>query len=97
MKQQSVFFLILFVTFLVTPVVVSYLNRGDKVLVVSVLEEENTGKGFNQNFEKDVKLISSILIINTFLTEQKTALFFHNNSIECSVYLDPVSPPPRLV
>ncbi len=94
MKIKVYFFLLLFVTFLVTPVVVNLLHNKDSKVVFAMSEEENP-KDFKIEFKKDFKHDHNLIAFYS------VELKLRNNRIDghiirdYSIYIDPVSPPPR--
>ena len=94
MKTKVYFFLLLFVSFLVTPVVINLLNNNGNKVVFAITEEENT-KDFKIEFKKDFKLDRDLLSLYSPIFELRRTTINRYSLRSYSIYLDPVSPPPR--
>ena len=94
MKAKAFFFLLIFAAFLVVPVVINMLSDNGNKIVVAITEEENT-KNFKTELKKDFRVDRNMLP----LYSSEIKLSKNNNSAyiisSYSIYLDPVSPPPR--
>ena len=94
MKVKVYFFLFLFVAFLVTPVVVNLLHDNGKKVVFAINEEENS-KDFKVQFKKDFKLDNNLFSLYSVALKLRNNLIGGDDIRDYSIYLDPVSPPPR--
>lgn len=85
----------LFVAFLVTPVIVNLLKSDGDTVLVAVLEEENS-KNVNVELKHDNQFVYDWdnLIPLLGLQEQSPSYKYHRP--DYIIFLDPVSPPPRL-
>lgn len=95
MKTTGFFFLMLFVTFLVTPIVVNTIKGdGDSVMVV-ILEEENF-KNSNFNIKTDIQFYYDLDRLVPLVELQDQSQTYEYNRSDYTIFLDPVSPPPRM-
>ena len=96
MQVKAFFFLFIFAAFLAVPIVVNMLSDSGKTLVVALTEEENT-KSFKTEFKKDFRLDRTIF--SFYASEIVSGKKCYSNYVltAYSIYLDPVSPPPRQV
>jgi len=95
LKTIGFFFLILFVTFLVTPALVNtFKGDGDPVVVV-ILEEENL-KNSNFNIKSDLQFYYDLDRLVPLVELQDRAQTYEYNRSDYTIFLDPVSPPPRM-
>lgn len=94
MKIKSLFLLILFVTFLGTPTLITYLDESvDISMAFTASEEENSVK--NQIvFEYNIQDSNSGSISIHFLQEQAAFNHFYKDGANLIV-LDVLSPPPK--
>lgn len=95
MKIKSFFLLILFLSFLATPTIVTYLNQSvDVSMAFTANEEENSAK--NQIvFEFNIQDSNSESISIHFLQEQAALNHFYKDGAKL-VVLDVLSPPPKV-
>lgn len=95
MKTASFFFLMLFVTFLVTPLIVNLLKNDGDAVIVMILEEENS-KNTSLKLKQDNQFVYDWdnFIPKWGLQEQSPNYKYHRP--EYIIFLDPSSPPPRL-
>lgn len=92
LKAKVYFFLFLFVGFLLAPPLINLVKSDSDVVVASFVEEENTPDG-KLSFEKFVtKEDFSIAFLED--VEERLAPNGYNH-FSLTIYLDPVSPPPR--
>ena len=95
MKTTGFFFLLFFVTFLVTPVIVNaFKGDGDTVTVV-ILEEENL-KNSNLNPKLDFQFYYDLDRIVPLVELQDQSPIYNYNRSDYTIFLDPVSPPPQI-
>jgi len=97
LKYKSIFFLVIFTSFLLTPVCIQILNHDiDVVTFFSMNEEENHDKNKTDNqiktsFQKDASLENSS---HFFLSSLLNTRYLSNWD---KVYFDPTSPPPERI
>lgn len=94
MELKSYFLLFLFLSFLATPTVVTYINESvDVSMAFTASEEENSAK--NQIvFEYNIQDSNSESISIHFLQEQAALNHFYKDGANL-VVLDVLSPPPK--
>lgn len=94
MKKVSYLLLLLFLAFLFTPTVVTYIDKNiDVTLAFTASEEENTSKtqpGMEYNIQETNPYYTSI----HFLQEQSLYNHFYKEGFGL-VFLDVISPPPK--
>tara|TARA_R110000765_G_scaffold260307_1_gene360529 strand:- start:1961 stop:2344 length:384 start_codon:yes stop_codon:yes gene_type:complete len=96
LRAKSYFFILLFIAFLVTPPLVQILKAGDDNSSISFIEEENNTDG---KFELEKKL--EVFSKENFAIEFLEIIInrvqpYSSQDLAMSIYLDPVSPPPRM-
>ena len=96
LRVKSYFFILLFIAFLVTPPLVQILKAGDDNSSISFIEEENNTDG---KFELEKKL--EVFSKENFAIEFLEIIInrvqpYSSQDLAMSIYLDPVSPPPRM-
>ena len=97
LRLTSIFLLIVFTSFLVTPAIISLSgNRADVSTFFSMNEEENSNKLPQANFTFVIEKIQSNIESLEFLKNQKNNSNYHINDYS-NVFLEIVSPPPRTV
>ncbi len=96
MRLVSVLLLIVFTSFLVTPAIISISDKqADFSTFFSMNEEENSNKIPTSNFVFVFEKIHSNIESLKFLQKQKTKDNFQIDRYS-KVFLDVVSPPPRI-
>lgn len=95
MKTKACLFLFIFISFLVTPTVVSIMNHEvDISYIFSLAEEENKkGEKVGKEVELDTGSNSDVFFGNELF--KITFFAFFNLSIK-AIYLNLISPPPKL-
>ncbi len=96
MRFISIFLLIVFASFLVTPAVIGICgHQADVSTFFSMNEEENSAKSPKVISEFHFNDSKSSLVSIQFLKKQKTKFQYYLNNYKM-VFLDVVSPPPKL-
>lgn len=96
LRLTSIFLLIVFTTFLVTPAVISIAgHQADVSSYFSMNEEENSLKLPKLISEYQVNDSKSSLTAIQFLKKQKNNFQYYLNNYKM-VFLDVVSPPPKI-
>ncbi|WP_347373565.1 hypothetical protein [Aequorivita sp. Q41] len=96
MRLSSIFLLIVFTSFLVTPAIITISgNQADVSTFFSMNEEENSVKLPKLVSEYQVNDLKSSLAAIQFLKQQKNNFQYYLNNYKM-VFLDVVSPPPKL-
>ena len=93
--KTTVFLLILFFTFLVTPVIVNAFKGDGDTITVIILEEENL-KNSNLNPKIDFKFYYDLDRIVPLVELQDQSPIYTYNRSDYIIFLDPVSPPPQM-
>ncbi|RXG18087.1 hypothetical protein DSM03_101767 [Leeuwenhoekiella aestuarii] len=96
MISKSYFFIIIFVSFLVTPFVVSILQQDDYDYALTISEEEKSADG-TYDFEKDLKVKQDFVVYYYEQSERFLQPTFYQGFLLSSGYLDPVFPPPKSI
>lgn len=96
MRVKSFFFLVLFATFLVTPIIVSLIQDNEKTLVISMTEEEKSTNNAYE-FEKDVKISIGSFAFNLLRFEDNEVSNYEYNNKAHIVYIDLLYPPPKFI
>ncbi len=97
MRVVSILLLLVFTSFLVTPAIISLSGqKADVSTFFSMNEEENSNKMPKSNFVFVIEKIHSNIESLKFLKKQKNKDGFQINNYS-KVFIDVVSPPPRLV
>lgn len=94
MNKIAIFLVVLFVGFLVTPTLITYLDESvDISMAFTASEEENSAK--NQiGFEYNVQDSNTSTISLHFLQEQAALIHFYKDGAKL-ITLDVLSPPPK--
>ena len=96
MRLTSLFLLIIFASFLVTPAVIGICgHQADISTYFSMNEEENSAKSPKVISEYQFNEHKSSLVSIQFLKKQKTKFNYYLNNYKI-VFLDVVSPPPKV-
>ncbi|MFI8377674.1 hypothetical protein [Leeuwenhoekiella sp. NPDC079379] len=80
--------------FLVTPAVVSIVQKDAKSLVIPMTEEEKGSNTANE-LEKNTKITHDYLVFSFIEFKEQKAIVYTYNQFAYSIYLDPASPPPK--
>lgn len=97
LRLTSIFLLIIFTSFLVTPAIISISgNQNDYSTFFSMNEEESSNKMPKSNFVFDTEKIQSNFESLEFLKKQRNLDGFQIDNYS-KVFLDVTSPPPRMV
>lgn len=89
------FFLILFIAFLATPPLVNLIESGGELKISMVLEEENNNDSNKTKKNSEIFIKSTNSYVFSDFEQDILAIKIAKLNFY-SVYLDPVSPPPRL-
>ncbi|MCM4154887.1 hypothetical protein [Gramella sp. AN32] len=96
MQLKGLLFLLIFTAYLATPPVVNYFKANGEISMATI-DEEPSGCDDNSETQKKIEIFNKM---NTFTNNfDHSGLFvalFLKSSLNSSIYLDPVSPPPRL-
>lgn len=96
MKATGYLFLLLFIAFQATPIVMNLLKANSELFVIAMLDEEDihdTELQLQDELLSEFKADTSI----NFLEFHKVKTNFSYYKTDYGVFLDPVSPPPRLI
>jgi hypothetical protein len=92
---KGVFFLLIFVAYIATPPVVNYF-KADGEISMATIEEEKSNADDKTESEKKIEIIHksfiSYNIAGNFEFEDPSKF---SSRLAYSIYLDPISPPPR--
>ena len=94
LKAKVFFFPFIFAAFLAVPVVVNLLTDTGKTVSVALTEEENT-KNFKIELQKDFRLDRNVFSFPPTEISSSKQSYCNYILTAYSIYLDPVSPPPR--
>lgn len=98
MKLLAFTFLLLFVTFLVMPTVITLIKQDADISCVFNYNEEEQHRLYGKKKMDEFQFkITSDLELNSFLSEEKTiSISFYFENCLAVIYFDLISPPPEL-